>query len=134
MKTRTVHLEGWGNVPYPTEVIAFIVDGEAVDLTGKTFAMDVRVVAGEGDPLIILDTTASLSANGVRVASAVDGEIVIQIDQPSMQATWEAVRTLGLIGPGQVAPLTYDLLVEDEDGFAQVWIEGDFTIKPGVTL
>lgn len=132
MLTRTVHLEGWGNVPYPAEELSFAVGDDAVDLTGKTFALDVRAVAGEGDALISLDSTASTSANGIRTASSTD--IVIQIDQPTMKAALEAARTAGLMDPGKNARLTYDLLVEDADGFAQVWIEGDFIIKPGVVL
>lgn len=132
MQSRTVHLEGWGNVPYPAEELSFGVDGEPVDLTDKTFALDVRAVAGEGDALISLDSTASTSANGIRVSSSTD--IIIQIDQPTMKAAWEVALDAGLMDPGKTARLTYDLLVEDEDGFAQVWIEGDFIIKPGVVL
>lgn len=132
MRARTVHLEGWGNVPYPAEELSFDVDGDAVDLTGKTFALDVRAVAGEGEPLISLDSTDSASANGIRQSSATD--IIIQIDQLTMKAAWEAAFEAGLMDPGKNARLTYDLLVEDEDGFAQVWIEGEFIIKPGVAL
>lgn len=132
MRARTVHLEGWGNVPYPTEELSFDVEGAAVDLTGKTFALDVLAIAGEGEPLISLDSTASTSANGIRASSAID--IIIQIDQPTMKAAWEAALEAGLMDPGKTARLAYDLRVEDEDGFAQVWIEGDFIIKPGVAL
>lgn len=130
MKTVALDLKGWRNVPFPRDVVAFVVDGEPVDLTGFSFALDVRLIPGEGDALISLDSTSSTSENGVRIASASEGEIVIQIDQASMQAAYESAD----VKAGYPAKFYYDLLADDEDGFRQVWVEGNFVINPGVTI
>lgn len=135
MKTETLPLAGWRNAGFPPDVFAFASDGAPVDLTLKSLSMDVRAVAGEGAALISLDTTnTEFLVNGIFLSDAVAGEITIQIDQPAMKAAWDAAYAAGLMKAGEPAPLVYDLRVEDEDGFAEVWLEGPFIINPGVTL
>lgn len=134
MDTLTVDQAGWRNAPFPDDVFAFEDVGVAVNLTGKTAAMDVRAVAGEGAALISLDMAASASADGIWFVDATSGELRIQIDQASMQAAWDAAKAAGLMKAGEAAPLVYDLLIIGPDGVAEAWIEGAFVIYPGVTL
>lgn len=134
MQTETLPLTGWRNTPFPADVIAFVDGLTPIDLSLKSFALEVRAVAGAGSALISLDTTDSTSANGVRASDAAGGELVVQIDQATMQSAWDAAYAAGLMKAGEPAPLVYDLRVSDEDGFAEVWLEGSFTINPGITL
>lgn len=134
MTPETFHLTGWRNAPFPPDVFAFEEDAAAINLTGYTAALDVRAVAGTGTALISLDTTVSTSADGIRLSDAAGGELVIQIDQASMQSAWDAAYAAGLMKAGESAPLVYDLRIVDPDGHAEVWLEGAFTIKAGVTL
>jgi hypothetical protein len=136
MITETLDITGWRNAPFPPYSYAFTDEEDAapVDLTGYTAALDVRAVAGTGSALISLDTTVSTSADGIRFSDPTNGVLVIQVDQASMQAAWDAAYAAGLMKAGETAPLVYDLRLEDSDGYAEVWLEGAFNIEAGVTL
>lgn len=123
-------LTGFRNVPFPPEVFTFTDAGVPRNFTGKTFAMDVRQLAGTGPALISLDTAINDTMNGVRAVDAAAGQLRFQIDQPTMQAAYDAVATKA----GETITLVYDLLVIDYDGIPEAIIEGAFTIEPGVTL
>lgn len=134
MTTQTVHLTGWRNVPFQPDEIGFARHGVPIDLTGLSFALDVRAVAGTGAALISLDTAANDTANGVRVVDATGGVVRIQIAQADMAAAYDAALVAGLMKAGEDAPLLYDLLLFGADGYPTALIEGSFTIKPGTTL
>lgn len=134
MDTIAYDLEGRRNVPFPPDVITLTDSGSAVNLSGMTFAIDVRAVPGEGSALISLDTAASDTADGIWVVNAAAGELRIQIDQASMQAAWDASYAAGLMKAGDPAPLFYDLLVFSSGGIPAAWLAGRFNILPGVTL
>lgn len=131
---KALDLTGWRNTPLPPRILRFETGGVGIDLTGKTFALEVRAVPGEGSALISLDTALNDSADGVRVVEATAGRIRIQIAQPIMQAAWDAAYALGLMKAGEAAPLFYDLIMISPDGFKEAVIEGRFIIYPGVTL
>lgn len=123
-------LTGFRNVPFPPEVFTFTDAGVPRNFTGKTFAMDVRQLAGTGLALISLDTAGDDTMNGVRAVDAAAGQLRFQIDQATMQAAYDAVATKA----GEAPTLLYDLLVFDSDDVPEAVIEGTFTIQPGVTL
>lgn len=126
----TVPLTGYRNTPFPPEVFTFRNGAAPQNFTGKTFAMDVRAVAGTGPALISLETATDDTMNGVRAVEAAAGKLRFQIDQTTMQAAYDAAG----VKAGAPALLVYDLLVIDADGFPDALIEGSFTIEPGVTL
>ncbi|WP_420478221.1 hypothetical protein [Brevundimonas sp. FT23028] len=128
--TATVSLNAFRNVPFPPEVLTFSEGGAPRDFTGKTFAMDVRQVAGTGVALISLNTAPNGTANGVRAVDAAAGQLRIQIDQTTIASVYDAIATRA----GEVVALVYDLLVIDSAGVPEAIIEGPFIIEPGVTL
>lgn len=130
----TVPLTGFRNVPFPPEVITFTEAGVARNFTGKTFAMDVRALAGTGPALISLNVATDDTMDGVRAVNAAAGQLRFQIGQAAMQAAWDAAYAAGLMKAGEPVALVYDLLVIDTDGLPEAVIEGSFTIHPGVTL
>lgn len=134
MDTASLDLTGWRNAPFPADIHTFTDGGVAINLSGKTAAMDVRAVAGEGDALISLDMAASSSANGIWFTNSAGGEMRFQISQAVMQAAWDAAYADGMMKAGEAARLVYDLLVFSADGVIEAWIEGPFIIHPGVTL
>lgn len=134
MTPATLSLSGRRNAAYPPQVYRMEIDGVAVSLSGKTFAMDVRVTAGQEPALISLDTAPDDTSNGVRAVDAVAGRFRVQIDQATMQAAWDAAYADGVMKAGEAAPLVYRLLVIGSDGIAEAWLEGDFIIEAGVTL
>jgi hypothetical protein len=138
MAAQTHNLTGWRNTAFPPKVLRLNnrVDGvlTPINLSGYTFALDVRATPGAGSALISLDTAADDTANGVRVVEAAAGRVRLQIDQATMQAAWEAAYTAGLMKAGEAAPLFYDLLLIHSDGFVEAPLEGQFNIEPGITL
>lgn len=134
MDTVTVDLSGWRNTPFPPDIHAFSDGGAAINLSGKTAALDVRAVAGTGAALISLDMAASDTANGIWFLDEAAGEMRFQIDHASMQSAWDAAYAAGLMKAGEPARLVYDLLLISGDGFSEAPIEGAFTIHPGVAL
>lgn len=130
----TFDMEGWRNAPFPPDVFEVAEDGEPVDITGWSLAMDVRAYGGSPTALISLDTTDSTTNDGLLILSGSAGTFRVQIDQASMQAAWDAAYAAGLCKAGQSARLAYDIRLTHTDGLAEVVAEGVFTINPGVTL
>lgn len=133
MDPDNLRLTGRRNTPFPPDTYAFADLGVAINLTGKTAAMDVRAVAGAGSALISLDMAADATSNGIWFTNTVGGIIRIQISQAVMQSAWDAAKAAGLMKAGEAAPLLYDLLIYSADGVQEAWLEGDFIIEAGVT-
>lgn len=108
--------------------------GVGIDITGYTFAMQVRQYPGAaGDPIISLGMAAE-NAPGFFIDSAVDGEFVLT---PPTYATMEALLPLPSstadITKGQVV-LAYDILLIAPDGVPEALAKGKLTLDSGVTL
>lgn len=129
---RRADMIAWRNVPFPPDEIALSTGGAPLNLTGKTAAMDVRLPNG-GAVVISLDMAASPSSDGIRFTDPTGGVLIIQIDQPSLQAAYDAAVAAGLVPPGGVAELDYDLLLIGADEVPEVILEGRFIIHPGRT-
>lgn len=112
---------------------AYTIDFAGIDFTGATMSMHVRLYAdAPGEPIIAL-ANASPSSQGLSVAVATaDGVPTSTVQIRINEATLEAVLlNAGLAG----APvkLAYDMHITG-GGFEKTrWLEGDFTIRPGVT-
>lgn len=107
---------------------------EGMDLTGATFAMQVRDDWNGGAIRADLDTVATASAEGVRLASVetVDSlpvsTIGIRINESTM-----AAMPLDPANPEGAMKLVYDLQVERTAGLPEVMMRGTFTVQEGST-
>ena len=128
MEPAIEELRCWRNAPFPPQVYRL-----PASLVGKTFAMDVRAVGGQGPSLISLNTASSDTANGIWAVDAAMGRFRFQIDQPTLEAAWDAALASGHMKAGEEARLIYRLLITT-NGVPQPWLEGPFIIEPGVTL
>lgn len=133
MTPANVPIEVWRNADYgETWVIAesFDASGDAVnpqDLTGYTFALQVRLYGLAGGSALISLGTVTTAVEGIRIIDAEAGQIEVRLTD----ATLETLPNTGKAG----AALTfqYDLLVTDPSGFEQPYAYGDFIVHPGVT-
>lgn len=106
------------------------------NLTGATFKLQVRLYRdAPGDALINLHN-ASAGSEGISVSFAtVDGlpvsTITVQIDETTIEALLPFPT--GGQAPDGVLELRYDLHITPSGGTKARWLEGKFTIAPGVT-
>lgn len=123
----TLDLAVWRNVGMPPEEWEISEAGSALDLTGWTAALQVRLygLAG-GDPLIDLGTVLT-DIEGVRFSDAANGVITVRIDA----ATLEALPASGKAG--EPATFRYDLVMTDDEGTEAVFLQGAFKVYPGIT-
>ena len=119
------------NVPF-VETRTFTIDdaGTAFNLSGYTAALQVRMYGAAGATIISLPSVGA-DGEGVWVYSPATGELQIKINQPTLQTAYDA--SIGSNEPGSDLLFIYDLVLTSGDGLSQTWLEGDFTIKPGVT-
>ena len=109
---------------------------EGADLTGATFAMQVRDRWNGGQIRADLGTVATAAAQGIRLAGVTEfdglttSEIGIRINQSTMRAM--SAQNAGLEPDGSLV-LVYDLHVERTSGMPEVWMRGTFTVQPGST-
>lgn len=127
----TVPIRAWRNARY-VEEFPFTIDDEPYVLTGWSGAMQVRLYgAADGAALINLANVTS-DTQGVWIIEPAEGIVRVRIDEATLTALW---TTLG--GPaeaGEAITLTYDLVMTPPAGGDEVWMQGPFTIEPGVTV
>jgi hypothetical protein len=106
---------------------------EGYNFTGATLLMQIRHLPGDtGTPVISLSGasagTQGLSITVLTVDDVTSTHLTIQIDEGTMEA-------LPLAAPAS-APLElyYDLHITPSGGVKQVWLEGAFIVKPGVSI
>lgn len=132
MTPANVPITVWRNADYAeTWVIAesFDADGNAVnpvDLTGYTFAMQVRLYGLAGGSALISLATVTTSVQGIRIVDAEAGQIEIRVTDATLE-------TLPAGKAGAAVTFAYDLLLTDPSGFEQAYAYGDFIVQPGVT-
>lgn len=107
---------------------------EGIDLTGATFAMQVRLKPDTpGAPLVDLSTVASASAEGVRFISVTGtgtdavSVVGIRINETTMESLPAADEV------GNDTPLAWDMHITPAGGTKQKYIGGAFTVRSGVT-
>ena len=111
-------------------------DGTPIDLTGYTGEMQARLYGAQpGDPKIELGNVTS-DVEGVWIREPSAGVVAVRIDQATLAAIFDALIGASLIPDheaGNAIPLVYDLRLTAPSGAEEVWMEGSFTIQPGVT-
>lgn len=131
----TVPITVWRNADYvETWVVAdeqgYDANGDAIspqDLTGYTLALQVRLYGLAGGSALISLGTVTTAIEGIRITEATGGQFEIRITD----ATLEALPAAGKAGADLT--LYYDLALTDPTGVEEVYAEGTFTVKPGVT-
>lgn len=132
MEPETLPLVARRNVPF-IEEYAFTEDGEPFGLTGYTGTMQVRLYGAQaGDAQIALINVGVDLTEGVWISDPAGGIVQIFIYEGTLQTVYDAL-ILGVDG-GSDVELVYDLILTDSGGFQQTFLEGPFTIKPGVTV
>lgn len=117
-------LRGRRNAPFAQTWTYTDADGEPLDFTGATAAMQVRHYGAQpGDSLIDLGVVTTALTQGVRIGA---GTLSVFISRT-------ALRFLPTGRPGTDVVFTYDLVVTLPDRVAEVWSQGRFTVSPAVT-
>lgn len=123
MKLAQTPLMARRNAPYG-EVYSFSERGPSLDLTGAVARMQVRLYgAALYDALIDLETVTEELTEGLTISG---GTITAFIAEESLAALPKGLK-------GQPATFLYDLVVLLPGEVAEVWREGPFIVKPGVT-
>ena len=109
---------------------------EGLDMTGATFAMEVRLSPdAPGDALVSLGNAVS-NAQGISLDVEWDGVLPTSIVQVRInETTLEGLLPFPANGtePGEEVRLAYDLHITMPDFGKRRWVEGVFIIVPGVT-
>ena len=109
---------------------------EGVDLTGATFAMQVRDRWNGGQIRADLATVTTASAEGIRLIGVTQAnglpksELGIRINKSTMQ---DMSAEVAGIDPDAALELVYDMHVSRTAGMPEVWMRGPFTVEPGST-
>ncbi|PHP20338.1 hypothetical protein CG471_08025 [Sphingobium sp. IP1] len=100
-----------------------------IDLTGYSFAMQLRQYGAAAAVLIDLAMTTTENAKGIRIVDAAQGRLHLVIPEADING----LPGLHVPAVNAAQAFPYDLRVVPPGGMPSVWIEGDFIVKPGVT-
>lgn len=126
MIPETVELIGRRNADF-IEEYSFSEDNVPVDLTGCSARMQLRLYGNApGSPLIDL-ATVSTDVQGVKFVDRVNGLIQVKINQANLAGLPARVST------DSRSSFAYDLRITWPDGVEDVFMEGAFVLKAGVT-
>lgn len=127
MIPETVTLTARRNATFAEEYDFTDETGAAIDLTGCTAKMQVRLYGNAPGSLATMLSVARGGIEGVWINDPANGKITVQINQ----STLAAMPTGGT--PGAADVFAYDLMVTWSDGVEDCFIEGRFILNPGVT-
>lgn len=132
MRPATVALTAWRNARFVAEW-HFTESDQAFDFTSYSDArLEVRQYGAQaGDAAISLGKVTS-NIEGVRFLEPSQGVLRVQIDQATLEAAYDDL--IGNNEAGSSLTLVYDLILTGPDNADEPWIEGAFTLKPGVTI
>ncbi|MGK2908565.1 MAG: hypothetical protein ACSLE1_01975 [Sphingobium sp.] len=105
---------------------------EPVDLTGHTAFLQLRLYGAQPGSAKVNLPSVSSNIEGVWIIAPTEGRIQVYATEASMAAAYTALS--GGVEAGANIRLQYDLVIRDPMGWDDVWVEGDFTINPGVTV
>lgn len=105
-----------------------------IDLTGATFAMQVRLKPDTpGAPLVDLATVTSASAEGVRLISVTGtgADVVSLVGIRINETTMESLPAADEVGND--TPLAWDMHITPASGIKEKYLYGPFNVRGGVT-
>ena len=125
--TGTLALEAQRWTPF-----VYQIEFQDINLTGATYAMQVRDRKDGGQVRATLAGTATPGAEGVRLVGVVDGTSTLEI--VIAEATMEAMDIASDAGsPGSDGLAFWDLHITPSGGSKFVALAGDFIVKAGAT-
>lgn len=127
MIPETVTLTARRNATFAEEYDFTDETGAAIDLTGCTATMQVRLYGNAPGSALITLPSVTRGIEGVWVSDPANGKITVQINE----STLAAMPSNGT--PGAADVFAYDLMVTWSDGHTDCFIEGRFILNPGVT-
>ena len=132
MRPATVPLTAWRNARFAEER-HFTESDQPLDFTSYSDArLEVRQFGAQaGAAAISLDKVVT-NIEGVRFLEPAHGVLRIQIDQATLEAAYDAL--FGTNEAGSALKLVYDLVLTGPDGADEIWMQGDFTLNPGVSI
>jgi hypothetical protein len=111
----------------------YTIDFVGQDFTGATFAMDVRLRPDAPGSALIALAGASAPTQGISVTVAtVSGVPTSSVEIRISEATLEGVL-LNAGKAGADVVLAWDIHITFGGGLKTRWLQGSFTIEPGVT-
>lgn len=125
--TGTLPLEAARWTPFKYSIVF-----EGINLTGATFAMEVRDRKDGGFVRVTLGTVTSENVEGVRFVGFSGGNSTVEIF--IAEATMEAMDIAAdASSPGSDGIAFWDLHITPSGGTKFVALEGTFTVKAGAT-
>lgn len=112
----------------------YVVDFEGLNLTGATFAADIRLYRDAPGAALIALSNAAANAQGVSVSVTIDGDDVptshvqIRINETTLESL-----LLGAAGAGRDVDAVWDMHITGGGFIKSRWLEGAFKIRAGVT-
>lgn len=119
-----LNLSARRNAPFAQTFNYAADDGSPLDFTVGTARMQVRLYGAQaGSALIDLQGVGTALTEGLLLEV---GSVTAFIDEATL-------KMLPAGKPGQPVALEYDLIIDLPVRVEEVWQQGDFTVKPGVT-
>lgn len=132
MNPAIVPLEAWRNARFGEEYYFTDDAGASVDFTAYTAKLQVRQYGAQAGAAIIDLANVGTDVEGVRILEPALGIIRVRIDEATLTAAYAAL--IGGNEAGSAIALVYDLIVTPPGAGDQPWMQGSFTINPGVTI
>lgn len=128
----TVPISARHNVYYGEEFNFTEEDDAPLDMTGYAARAQVRLYGAQpGSPKIDIPSVTG-DVEGVWVITPASGAVQLKIGKSTLLNAYEALS--GSIEPGADILLSWDLLVTPLGLEEEIWAEGIFTLKAGVTV
>ena len=113
------------NAPWVVVMTVTDDDGDAIDLTDCTAAMQVRYYEGAPGAALIDLADVATDIEGIRFSDPTAGELTVRINMATLEALPNITQ--------RATSLRYDLLVYDADTLPVLCLYGDFKVSTGVT-
>lgn len=129
-----MHLRAWRNARFAEEQ-QYVESGLPFDFTAYTDGdalLEVRQYGAQAGDAVISIGKVTSEAEGVRFLEPGAGILKLRIDQATLAAAWDDLGG----GPetGDPIALVYDLRLTGPDDAEELWLQGNFTLYPGVSI
>lgn len=103
-----------------------------VDLSGFAAFLQLRLYGAQpGSAKLTLNNVGG-NIEGVWIIDPTEGRIQVLASEDTLRGVYDDLSSD--VEPGADIILAYDLVLRDDNGMDDVWVEGSFTLSPGVTV